>query len=160
MAITLCMYASRAGGGSGQHAGIRLMALAYPGAALLGSWCASCCMAQLPTDRRPALYQTSISTKMCLEAACVLPVDSALARNCSQPFPHQNMTNPPCYMYTTPLEPHNPQSFPVEPLEKSIKVVGCGSCGVDYLASVAAFPHPDQKLRTDALEVRGKRSLT
>jgi hypothetical protein len=45
------------------------------------------------------------------------------------------------------------QSFPVEPLDKAIKVVGCGSCGVDYLASVAAFPHPDQKLRTDALEV-------
>lgn len=38
-------------------------------------------------------------------------------------------------------------------LSKKIKVVGCGSCGVDYLASIAAFPHPDQKLRTDALEV-------
>lgn len=42
-------------------------------------------------------------------------------------------------------------------LAKPIKIVGCGSCGVDYLASVAAFPHPDQKLRTDTLEV-GKHS--
>ncbi|KAL6763951.1 PfkB-type carbohydrate kinase [Haematococcus lacustris] len=30
-----------------------------------------------------------------------------------------------------------------------------GSCGVDYLASVAAFPKPDEKLRTDRLEVQG-----
>ncbi|KAF8065876.1 STP13 [Scenedesmus sp. PABB004] len=41
------------------------------------------------------------------------------------------------------------------PLGRDIKVVGCGSCGVDYLASIAAFPAPDQKLRTDALEVQG-----
>lgn len=34
-----------------------------------------------------------------------------------------------------------------------IKVVGMGSCGVDYLASVAAYPQPDQKLRTEMLEV-------
>jgi hypothetical protein len=40
-------------------------------------------------------------------------------------------------------------------LPAPIKVVGCGSCGVDYLASVAAFPQPDQKLRTDTLEVQG-----
>lgn len=38
-------------------------------------------------------------------------------------------------------------------LDQRVKVVGCGSCGVDYLASIAAFPKPDQKLRTDALEV-------
>eukprot|EP00775_Hariotina_reticulata_P013293 gene13293-13423_t len=36
-----------------------------------------------------------------------------------------------------------------------VKIVGCGSCGVDYLASVAAYPEPDEKLRTDALEVQG-----
>ena len=40
------------------------------------------------------------------------------------------------------------------PLPEPIKVVGCGSCGVDYLASVAAYPRPDEKLRTDTLEVR------
>jgi hypothetical protein len=32
-----------------------------------------------------------------------------------------------------------------------VKVVGVGSAGVDYLASIAAFPEPDAKLRTDAL---------
>ena len=35
------------------------------------------------------------------------------------------------------------------------RVVGVGSAGVDYLASVAAFPEPDQKLRTDAFETQG-----
>ena len=30
-----------------------------------------------------------------------------------------------------------------------------GSAGVDYLASVASFPEPDAKLRTDALEIQG-----
>jgi hypothetical protein len=39
------------------------------------------------------------------------------------------------------------------PLPQPIKVVGCGSSGVDYLASVAAYPKPDQKLRTETLEV-------
>ena len=34
------------------------------------------------------------------------------------------------------------------------KVVGMGSCGLDYLAQVAAFPQPDDKLRTERLEVR------
>eukprot|EP00882_Tetradesmus_deserticola_P005402 GHRQ01005685.1.p1 GENE.GHRQ01005685.1~~GHRQ01005685.1.p1 ORF type:complete len:493 (+),score=89.17 GHRQ01005685.1:314-1792(+) len=41
------------------------------------------------------------------------------------------------------------------PLTMPVKIVGCGSCGVDYLASVAAYPKPDQKLRTDALVVQG-----
>ena len=35
------------------------------------------------------------------------------------------------------------------------RVVGVGSAGVDYLASIAAFPKPDQKLRTDAFETQG-----
>jgi sugar/nucleoside kinase (ribokinase family) len=34
-------------------------------------------------------------------------------------------------------------------------IVGMGSAGVDYLASVAAFPKPDAKLRTDSFEVQG-----
>ncbi len=34
------------------------------------------------------------------------------------------------------------------------KVVGMGSCGVDYLASVSAFPKPDEKVRSEKLEVR------
>jgi hypothetical protein len=43
---------------------------------------------------------------------------------------------------------------PAQPLQQDIKVVGMGSCGVDYLASVAAYPRPDEKLRTETLEVR------
>ncbi|MEW5310538.1 MAG: hypothetical protein WDW38_002327 [Sanguina aurantia] len=35
------------------------------------------------------------------------------------------------------------------------KVVGLGSAGVDYLASVSSFPIPDSKMRTDTLEVQG-----
>ena len=33
------------------------------------------------------------------------------------------------------------------------KVVGLGGVGLDYLAQVAAFPKPDQKLRTEKMEV-------
>lgn len=33
------------------------------------------------------------------------------------------------------------------------KVVGLGSIGLDYLAQVAAFPKPDEKLRTSKMEV-------
>ena len=33
-------------------------------------------------------------------------------------------------------------------------IVGMGSVGLDYLAAVAAFPKPDDKLRTERLEVR------
>lgn len=36
-----------------------------------------------------------------------------------------------------------------------VKIVGMGSAGVDYLAQVAAFPQPDEKLRTERLEVQG-----
>ena len=35
------------------------------------------------------------------------------------------------------------------------KIVGVGSAGVDYLASIASFPKPDAKLRTDAFETQG-----
>lgn len=34
-------------------------------------------------------------------------------------------------------------------------IVGMGSAGVDYLAQVANFPMPDEKLRTERLEVQG-----
>lgn len=36
-----------------------------------------------------------------------------------------------------------------------LKVVGLGSAGLDYLAQVAAFPKPDEKLRTEQMETRG-----
>lgn len=38
-------------------------------------------------------------------------------------------------------------------LEAGQKVVGVGSCGLDYLAVVARYPEPDTKLRTENLEV-------
>ena len=34
------------------------------------------------------------------------------------------------------------------------KVVGVGSCGLDYLAVVARYPEKDTKLRTENLEVK------
>jgi len=40
-------------------------------------------------------------------------------------------------------------------LPRPIKVVGMGSAGVDYLAQVASYPMPDEKLRTERLEVQG-----
>ncbi|MBZ5782386.1 hypothetical protein, partial [Klebsiella aerogenes] len=41
------------------------------------------------------------------------------------------------------------------PLPEPIKIVGMGSACVDYLAQVAAYPQPDDKLRTERLEVQG-----
>ncbi len=38
-------------------------------------------------------------------------------------------------------------------VEAGQKVVGVGSCGLDYLAVVARYPEPDTKLRTETLEV-------
>lgn len=38
--------------------------------------------------------------------------------------------------------------------EAGQKVLGVGSCGLDYLAVVARYPEPDAKLRTETLEVR------
>lgn len=35
------------------------------------------------------------------------------------------------------------------------KLVGLGSAGIDYLASVPAYPPPDAKIRTEKLEVQG-----
>lgn len=40
--------------------------------------------------------------------------------------------------------------------EAGLKVVGVGSCGLDYLAVVARYPEPDTKLRTENLEVRAQ----
>ena len=40
--------------------------------------------------------------------------------------------------------------------EAGQKVVGVGSCGLDYLAAVARYPEPDTKLRTESLEVRAQ----
>lgn len=39
-------------------------------------------------------------------------------------------------------------------LDKSL-VVGCGGAGVDYLAHVASYPKPDDKIRTTDLQVQG-----
>lgn len=36
-----------------------------------------------------------------------------------------------------------------------VKIVGMGSVGIDYLAQVATFPKPDDKLRTETLETQG-----
>lgn len=41
------------------------------------------------------------------------------------------------------------------PLPNPIKVVGMGSAGIDYLAQVASYPKPDEKLRTERLEAQG-----
>lgn len=37
----------------------------------------------------------------------------------------------------------------------SVKIVGMGSAGIDYLAQVAEYPQPDDKIRTEKLEVHG-----
>ena len=42
---------------------------------------------------------------------------------------------------------HQPKAAPV--------VLGCGAVGADYLATVASFPNPDDKIRSLALKVQG-----
>lgn len=49
----------------------------------------------------------------------------------------------------------NGDTFVSTAVDGTIKVVGCGGIGIDYLASVASFPKPDDKLRTQALQVQG-----
>lgn len=39
--------------------------------------------------------------------------------------------------------------------KKGAVVIGLGSCGLDYLALVASFPRPDDKIRTEKMEMRG-----
>ena len=62
-----------------------------------------------------------------------------------------------------PLRAHRPVKFALLCLsaakspptgERSTKVVGLGSVGLDYLAQVVTFPKPDEKLRTKQMEVR------
>lgn len=149
MVITLCLYASRTGSSSGQHPGVS-PCLPRCSSAL----CAFCCTAQLPANRHTMMHHTPVGTilwSVKQPKGCQMS-QHQLGSLC-EPFPDQTMANPPCCIFNASPLKSTPQSFPVEPLDKAIKVVGCGSCGVDYLASVAAFPHPDQKLRTDALEV-------
>lgn len=45
------------------------------------------------------------------------------------------------------------QAVAYSPLEHQKKVVGLGLACWDFLAQVAAFPKPDEKLRTQRMEV-------
>uniref|UniRef100_A0A2N9HJN1 Carbohydrate kinase PfkB domain-containing protein n=1 Tax=Fagus sylvatica TaxID=28930 RepID=A0A2N9HJN1_FAGSY len=46
------------------------------------------------------------------------------------------------------------QTLPPPP-EKGGILLGCGAAVVDYLAAVAAYPKPDDKIRTTSLQVQG-----
>lgn len=43
----------------------------------------------------------------------------------------------------------------IPPLPDNLIVLGCGAVSVDYLATVAAFPNPDDKIRSISLKVEG-----
>ncbi|CAN1169744.1 Khk [Linum perenne] len=47
------------------------------------------------------------------------------------------------------------ESPPVPPLPENRIVLGCGAASVDLLAAVAAYPNPDDKIRTTSLKVQG-----
>ncbi|CAK8543714.1 unnamed protein product [Lathyrus sativus] len=42
-------------------------------------------------------------------------------------------------------------------LPENSTVVGCGAVGLDFLATVAAYPKPDQKIRSTSFKVCGKK---
>ncbi|XP_059077056.1 uncharacterized protein LOC131057390 isoform X3 [Cryptomeria japonica] len=46
-------------------------------------------------------------------------------------------------------------SISLPPLPEQRIVVGCGTVATDYLATVAAFPKPDEKIRSTNLQVQG-----
>ncbi|CAL9071619.1 unnamed protein product [Musa textilis] len=49
-----------------------------------------------------------------------------------------------------------PAALPaIPPLPDNLIVLGCGAVSVDYLATVAAFPNPDDKIRSISLKVEG-----
>ena len=48
-----------------------------------------------------------------------------------------------------------PRCAATPPLPARRKLVGLGSAGIDFLAAVDAYPPPDAKVRTNALEVQG-----
>ncbi|CAN0920384.1 KHK [Linum grandiflorum] len=47
------------------------------------------------------------------------------------------------------------ESPPHPPLPENRVVLGCGAASVDLLAAVAAYPNPDDKIRTTSLKVQG-----
>ncbi|KAI5395296.1 hypothetical protein KIW84_061767 [Lathyrus oleraceus] len=53
---------------------------------------------------------------------------------------------------------HRSRNFRVKmcsSIPQNATVVGCGSLTVDFLATVAAYPKPDDKIRTTTLKVQG-----
>uniref|UniRef100_A0A453RGB8 Carbohydrate kinase PfkB domain-containing protein n=1 Tax=Aegilops tauschii subsp. strangulata TaxID=200361 RepID=A0A453RGB8_AEGTS len=46
-------------------------------------------------------------------------------------------------------------AFASAPQQSKPLVLGCGAVSVDYLATVASFPNPDDKIRSLALKVEG-----
>ncbi|KAH9729070.1 PfkB-like carbohydrate kinase family protein [Citrus sinensis] len=46
-------------------------------------------------------------------------------------------------------------SDPLPPLPENRIVVGCGGVGLDFLAAVASYPKPDDKIRSTSLRVQG-----
>uniref|UniRef100_A0ACD5ZW69 Uncharacterized protein n=1 Tax=Avena sativa TaxID=4498 RepID=A0ACD5ZW69_AVESA len=68
------------------------------------------------------------------------------------PIPVTPFSSPPLRRHRCPppmaaSASHQPKSAPV--------VLGCGAVGADYLATVASFPNPDDKIRSLALKVQG-----
>ncbi|GMP90516.1 hypothetical protein CsSME_00041608 [Camellia sinensis var. sinensis] len=56
---------------------------------------------------------------------------------------------------STHSSPNSSPSLPLPPLPHNRIVLGCGGVGVDFLAAVAAYPKPDDKIRTTSLKLQG-----
>ncbi|CAL5353561.1 unnamed protein product [Camellia sinensis] len=56
---------------------------------------------------------------------------------------------------STHSSPNSSPSLPLSPLPHNRIVLGCGGVGVDFLAAVAAYPKPDDKIRTTSLKLQG-----
>ncbi|MCH87130.1 ketohexokinase [Trifolium medium] len=66
----------------------------------------------------------------------------------------------PLKFYNATRKKHRSRNFMLKmcsssSIPQNATVVGCGSLSVDFLATVAAYPKPDEKIRTTTLKVQG-----
>ncbi|BAT95480.1 hypothetical protein VIGAN_08221800 [Vigna angularis var. angularis] len=94
----------------------------------------------------PLTHSHSLTNQKMWNLCAVIPNASSTFTFSVQPHPFINFVNrrrrPRCRV-TMSSDPQN------------AVVVGCGGVSVDFLASVAAYPKPDDKIRTTNLKVQG-----
>ncbi|CAJ2651851.1 ketohexokinase-like isoform X2 [Trifolium pratense] len=82
---------------------------------------------------------------------------TTLSSSCSNTSPFIFSVQP-LKLYNATRKKHRSRNFMLKmcsSIPQNATVVGCGSLSVDFLATVAAYPKPDDKIRTTTLKVQG-----